>query len=118
MARYRKGTEVKIEQYQAILRELNKITDDKKLIAQKMAFLMRLATKPTYDALSRYVSEIPEKTGKLRKAVLEKAGHKVKKYNKTGNVVALVGYFKEHKNPKKKPDGKGRDKAYHQHLIE
>lgn len=118
MAKYRQGTEVKIEQYQAILRELNKITDDKKLISQKMAVVMRFATKPTYEALSRYVSAIPEKTGNLRRAVLNKAGHKVKSYRQSGNAVALVGYFKEKKNPKKKPDGKGRDKAYHQHLIE
>lgn len=118
MARYHKGTEVEIVNYRAILNELEKITNDKKLIAQKMAVVMRFATKPTYDALERYVSAIPEKTGNLRRAVANKAGQKVKAYKQSGNAVALVGYFKEKKNPKKKPDKKGRDMAYHQHLIE
>lgn len=118
MAKYRQGTEVKIEQYREVQRALQNITDDKKLIAHKMAVVMRDATKPTYAALMRYVSGIPQTTGNLRKAVLDGAGHKVKRYYKTGNAVALVGYFKEYKNPKKKPDGKGRDRAYHQHLVE
>jgi hypothetical protein len=118
VASYRKGTEVEITQYKAILRELQKITDDKGLIAQNMAVAMRFAIKPTYETFKRYVSGIPQKTGNLRRAVESNAGIKVKAYKQSGNAVGLVGYFKDKKNPKKKPDKKGRDMAYHQHLIE
>ena len=118
MARYRKGTEVEIAQYNEIFRALRKITSDKGLIAQKMAVAVRFAIKPTYEALKRYVSGIPQKTGNLRRAVENNAGIKVKAYKQSGNAVGLVGYFKDKKNPKKKPDKKGRDMAYHQHLIE
>lgn len=117
MASYRQGTEVKIEQYREVQRALQNITDDKKLIGQKMAVVMRFATKPTYEALVRYVSGIPQTTGNLRRAVENKAGHKVKSYKLTGNAVALVGYYKERRG-KKKPDKIGRDRAYHQHLVE
>lgn len=113
MARFRKGTEVSIEQYGVLMRELSKITKDKKIIAQKMAVAMRFAIKPTFQMFKRYVENIPRDTGNLASA----AASKVKKYNRTGNVVALVGYFKS-KRSKDKPDKKGRDRAYHQHLVE
>lgn len=113
MARFRKGTEVSIEQYGVLMRELKKITSDKKIISQKMAVAMRFAIKPTFEMFKRYVEGIPKKTGNLASA----AASKVKRYNQSGNVVALVGYFKERRG-KKKPDKKGRDRAYHQHLVE
>jgi len=118
VAKYRKGTKVEIAQYNEIFRALRKITSDKALIARKMAVAVRFAIKPTYETFERYVSGIPQKTGNLRRAVENKAGTKVKEYKQSGNVVGLVGYFKDKKNPKKKPDKKGRDKAYHQHLVE
>jgi hypothetical protein len=115
---YVAGTQVSIPQYAQLQRELSKITTDKQLIAQNMAVAMRFAVKPTYETLRRYVSGIPQKTGNLRRAVEDKAGIKVKAYKQSGNAVGLVGYFKDRKNPKKKPDKKGRDMAYHQHLVE
>ena len=110
---YAAGTQVSIPQYAQLQRELSKITSDKRLIAQKMAVAMRFAIKPTTKALEGIVSAIPRKTGNLRAAVASK----VKSYKNSGNAVALVGYVKERRG-QKTPDKKGRDRAYHQHLIE
>ena len=113
MSQYQQDTEVLIPQYGVLRRTLQEITDDRKLVAEQMAIAMRFAIKPTFRKLEQYVNALPEVTGNLRRAVASK----VKKYSKSGNVVGLVGYRKERKG-KDKPDERGRDRAYHQHLIE
>lgn len=110
---YAAGTQVSIPQYAELQRELSKITTNRKIIAQQMAIAMRFAVKPTKKALERYVNNLPVYTGNLRRAVASK----VKQYNQSGNAVGLVGFFAERKG-KRKPDQKGRDRAYHQHLVE
>jgi hypothetical protein len=113
MPTYQAGTEVAIEQYGVLKKELEKITSDRRIIAQQMAIAMRYAIKPTFAAFEQYVNAIPVVTGNLRAAVSQK----VKKYNLTGNVVGLVGFYRERRG-KRSPDQKGRDRAYHQHLVE
>lgn len=110
---YVEGTEVSIPQYAELQKELAKITSNKRLIAQATAGVMRFAVKPTHKSLENIVSAIPRKTGNLRAAV----ALKVKSYKNSGNAVAMVGFVKERRG-NKKPDQKGRDRAYHQHLIE
>lgn len=113
MPKFHSGTDIAIPQYGVLLQELNRITQDKKLIANKMAVAMRYATKPTFQQLERNVNKVGMVSGNLRRAVSQK----VKKYPISGNAVGLVGYFAAGRG-KKKPDAKGRDKAYHQHLVE
>lgn len=116
MASVQEGTGIEIPQYRVLLAELEKITTDKKIIAQKMAVGMRYAAKPSYDALLSNVRRLGKKTGNLLRAVTIK----VKSYSKTGNAVALVGYTRPGSDSKssQKTKSKGRDKAYHAHLVE
>lgn len=113
MPSFHSGTDIAIPQYGVLLKELNRITQDKKVIANKMAVALRYAMKPTLQQLERNVNKVGMVSGNLRRAVSQK----VKKYPVSGNAVGLVGYFAAGRG-KKKPDAKGRDKAYHQHLVE
>jgi len=98
-------TKVEIPHYKVLLRELENITENKKLIARAMSQAMRYAAKPTYSALVSNVSRVGEKTGNLKRAVAIKA----KSYSQSGNAVALVGYIVPGSSSQKtKGKGKGQ----------
>jgi len=113
MARAVMDTKVDLPEYKNLLRDLQKITKDTKLISQKMRSALRYAAKPTFAALTANVSKLGTKTGNLARAVNIKA----KAYSKSGNAVALVGYISAGKGTKKQRKA-GRTNAYHQHLVE
>ena len=104
---------VEIPHYKVLLAELEKITNNKKLIAQSMGPAVRYATKPTYDALRSNVSKVGTVTGNLKAAV----AIKVKTYSKSGNAVGMVGFIRAGTGSDKQKK-KGKSNAYHQHLVE
>lgn len=106
-------TVIEIPHYKVLLAELEKITTNKKLIAQSMGPTVRYATKPTYDALRANVSKVGTVTGNLKAAV----AIKVKTYPKSGNAVGMTGFIRAGTgSDKQKREGKSH--AYHQHLVE
>jgi hypothetical protein len=113
MARAVMDTKIDLPEYKNLLRDLQKITKDTKLISQKMRSALRYAAKPTFEALTANVSKLGTKTGNLARAVNIKA----KAYSKSGNAVVLVGYISAGKGTKKQRKA-GRTNAYHQHLVE
>jgi len=113
MARAVMETKIDLPEYKNLLRDLQKITKDTKLISQKMRSALRYAAKPTFDALTSNVSKVGTKTGNLRRAVNIKA----KGYSRSGNAVALVGYISAGKGTRTQRKA-GRTNAYHQHLVE
>lgn len=109
----RQAVSVEIPYYKVLLAELEKITTNKKLIAQSMGPAVRFASKPTYDALRANVSKVGTVTGNLKAAV----AIKVKTYSKSGNAVGMVGYIRAGTGTAKQKR-KGKSNAYHQHLVE
>lgn len=109
----RQAVTVEIPHYKVLLAELEKITTNKKLIAQSMGPTVRYASKPTYDALRSNVSKVGKVTGNLRAAV----AIKVKTYSKSGNAVGMVGFVRAGTGSDKQKR-KGKSNAYHQHLVE
>ena len=106
-------TKVEIPHYKVLLRELEGITENKKLIGRAMAQAMQYAAKPTKDALVSNVGRVGVKSGNLKRAVAIKA----KSYSQSGNAIALVGYIVPGSSSQK-TKGKGKDRAYHQGFIE
>lgn len=80
--------------------------------AKYLGSALRKASAPAEKALRANVAELGKVTGNLRRAI----GVKVKRYTRTGNAVALIGFAAV--PGKKTPPGGDAKSAFHAGLIE
>lgn len=90
----------------------------KKLSAKYIGAALRRTIKPAEAALKANVKKLSRVTGNLQRAVATK----VKRYPKTGNAVALVGFIAAGSGKSASARGgsvrKGKDRAFHAGFIE
>lgn len=80
--------------------------------AKYLGSALRKASAPAEKALRSNVAELGKVTGNLRRAI----GVKVKRYTRTGNAIALIGFAAV--PGKKTPPGGDAKSAFHAGLIE
>jgi hypothetical protein len=80
--------------------------------AKYLGSALRIASEPAEKALRSNVEQLGKVTGNLRRAI----GTKVKKYTRTGNAIALIGFAAV--PGKRVPEGGDAKSAFHAGLIE